>query len=154
MVRKQFWIKIFLFVLYINGFSQSGDFDLYGRWNLFEYYSPDKGIVKKIDRPCGNFLSIEIKKNGKLTFVFKAEGDSVYFSGKYKLKNNNITIWDKIHEVMYLGKMQNCISVKLRIELREMLRTVNSYKLEGDTLILYFLNKQENREIRLMRQGS
>ncbi|MCR6639450.1 MAG: hypothetical protein NVV82_10850 [Sporocytophaga sp.] len=106
------------------------------------------------DNGCENFLIIKMYANKRLNFIFTNNKDSITFSGKIVFfKNNTIKVKNNIHEIIYLGELEKCITASLRMEMRGILFRTFNYSIKDNHLdLIYNLPEDTHDEKRMVFQ--
>ncbi|MFN6947254.1 MAG: hypothetical protein ACK4ND_20110 [Cytophagaceae bacterium] len=139
---KRYIIIIITFILsQTTLFGQKRIESLSGEWQLVSYFSPKRNgeFKNSQENGCENFLIIKFKEKNKFDLIFTDHKDSIVFSGKLILqKNGQIKIKNNIHEIIYLGELEKCISAPLRMELRGIFHRTFKYLIQDNQLLLIF----------------
>jgi len=155
-MKTIFTIIITLFIFQNNLLGQNRIDSLVGEWKLEKYFSLEKNseVKNSEDNGCENFLIIKVSKNKRLNFIFTNTKDSFVFSGKIVfLKNGTIKLKNNIHEIIYLGDLEECITASLRMEIRGILYRTFNYSIKDNQLYLIFnLPKDIQSEKRMVFQ--
>lgn len=111
-----------------------------GNWKISYYESPFKDtIFKSGDNGCEDFLFLEISPNGKMLLKFTYQKKSYTCKGRIKQKKyQKIKITNKIHENIFLGELEVCISATLRMHFRSMFYRTFRYGIENNKLTFYY----------------
>jgi hypothetical protein len=133
----------FTFILLISSFllhAQSKFAGIQGNWKISYYENPyHDTIIKKGDNGCEDFLFLEIASNGKMLFKFTNQQKSYTCKGRIKpKKNKSIKITNNIHEIVFLGELEACISATLRMHFRSMFYRTFRYGVENNKLTFYY----------------
>lgn len=130
-----------IMIFQIHLFGQHRIDSLVGEWKLEKYFSPEKNTEVKtsVDNGCENFLILRFHKNKKVDLVFTDQKDTIEFSGKISfLKDGTIKLRNSIHEIIYLGELEKCITAPLRIEMRGIFFRTFDYSVSNNQLQLIF----------------
>lgn len=125
---------------------------LEGDWHLKKYFSYLKmqDIESWTPNGCKDYLTLSIHKKGKLRIIFTDHKDSFVFSGKIRSKNKRLKISNNIHELIYLGNLEKCISPGLREDIRGTLYRVYNFSVTGKQLTLYYNLPANSSDIKTM----
>jgi hypothetical protein len=147
-MKKCIWLTCLLLFISNCIIAQSRYDSLFGSWQIEKYESPYvDSIIKNGGTKCEGYLILKINKKGRVKFLFTDKKDSIIFKGKITFKQNNtIKISNNIHEKIFLGELENCITPVLRIEFRTMFYKTFKYVIEHDKLTFYY-NLPKNPEV-------
>jgi hypothetical protein len=134
-------VLTFIFVTFLVKLTGQNRLDsLVGDWHLQKYYSylKNQDIESWTPNGCKDYLTLSINKKGKLKIIFTDHKDSIVFSGQVKSKSNRIKISNNIHEIIYLGSLEKCITPGLREDIRGTFYRTYNFSITGQSLTLYY----------------
>jgi hypothetical protein len=150
---KKYLLTIISFLIILGVYGQRKIDSLVGFWTLKDFYSIKKNVFNnnyKTDG-CTDFLILEVKKNKKINLIFTNHLDTFIFGGKIKFKRHNITrVKNYIHEIIYLGDLEKCITPALREDFRMIFHRTYSYSVENNQLSFLFNLPKDSINIRKM----
>jgi hypothetical protein len=120
--------------------AQSKFVDIAGNWKISYFEHPNKDtIIKRGDNGCEDFLFLEIDAKGKMLLKFTDQKKSYTCKGKIKQhEKQRIEMTNNIHEIIFLGELEACISAALRMHFRSMFYRTFRYGIENNKLTFYY----------------
>jgi hypothetical protein len=132
---------IILFLSSLSLAAQGRLESLQGNWVIKNFHGPTGDSLTYSIGPggCTEYLILKFDRRGKARFIFTDKKDTATFSGRLRiLKNNGIRFKNNIHEIIYLGELEKCITPVLRIRLRMMFYRTFDFTIKGDELVFHY----------------
>lgn len=135
------YLFIVLFLLPLSGAAQDRLESLRGNWVIKNFHGTigDSLTYSTGRGGCTEFLILSFGRKGRVRLIFTNKKDTTTFTGRVRLlKNNTIRFKNNIHEIIYLGNLEKCITATLRIEFRKMFYRTFDFSIKENDLVFYY----------------
>ncbi len=142
---------ILIFTIFLIDLTGQNRLDsLVSDWHLQKYYShlENLNIENWDSNDCKDYLTLSINKKGKIRIIFTDHKDTIAFRGRIRIRNKRIKISSNIHEIIYLGDMEKCITPGLREDIRGAFYRIYNFSVTGNQLTFYYDLPTNAREIK------